>query len=126
LPRKRFTAALAAALIATTFAAGADAQLPQLPQVPQVHVQASVAVTAPGPCGVTPAVAPVLQGGYGQFCGTSSATPLVAGLAGLILAAHPRTTNTRLAAAIEQTAKRAHTGVRFGRISAAAALAAAR
>ena len=80
-----------------------------------------IAVAAPG-CNV----APLLQGGYGQFCGTSSATPLVAGLAGLILAAHPRTTNTRLAAAIEQTAKRAHTGVRFGRISAAAALAAAR
>jgi subtilisin family serine protease len=79
-----------------------------------------ITVAAPG-CNVTP----LLHGGYGQFCGTSSATPLVAGLAGLILAAHPRTTNKRLAAAIEQTAKRAHTGVHFGRISAAAALAAA-
>ncbi|MGH2971720.1 MAG: S8 family serine peptidase [Gaiellaceae bacterium] len=79
-----------------------------------------IAVSAPG-CNV----APLLHGGYGQFCGTSSATPLVAGLAGIMVAAHPSVTNTRVASAIERTAKRIRAGVRFGRISAAAALAAA-
>jgi len=80
-----------------------------------------IAVSAPG-CNV----APLLQGGYGQFCGTSSATPLVAGLAGIIVAAHPSATNARVASAIERTAKRISAGVRFGRISAASALAAVR
>ncbi len=79
-----------------------------------------IAVSAPG-CNV----APLLQGGYGQFCGTSSATPLVAGLAGLMVAADPGATGVRVASAIERTAKRIRAGVRFGRISAAAALAAA-
>lgn len=78
-----------------------------------------VAVSAPG-CNV----APLLHGGYGNFCGTSSATPLVAGLAGIMVAAHPNATNARVASAIERTAKRIRAGVRFGRISAAAALAA--
>lgn len=78
-----------------------------------------IAVSAPG-CNV----APLVHGGYGDFCGTSSATPLVAGLAGIMVAAHPGTTNVRVASAIERTAKRIRAGVRFGRISAAAALAA--
>lgn len=78
-----------------------------------------VTVSAPG-CNV----APLLQGGYGQFCGTSSATPLVAGLAGIMFAAHPNVMDARVASAIEQTARRMSGGVRYGRISAAAALAA--
>ena len=80
-----------------------------------------IAVSAPG-CNV----APLLHGGYGEFCGTSSATPLVAGLAGIMVAAHPGATNVRVASAIERTAKRISAGVRFGRISAPAALAAVR
>jgi subtilisin family serine protease len=80
-----------------------------------------IAVSAPG-CNV----APLLHGGYGQFCGTSSATPLVAGLAGIMVAAHPSATNVRVASAIERTAKRTRAAVRFGRISAATALAAVR
>jgi subtilisin family serine protease len=80
-----------------------------------------IAVSAPG-CNV----APLLHGGYGQFCGTSSATPLVAGLAGIIIAAHPSATNVRVTSAIEQTAKRIRASVHFGRISAAAALQAVR
>ncbi len=78
-----------------------------------------IAVSAPG-CNV----APLVHGGYGQFCGTSSATPLVAGLAGIIIAAHPGATNVRVTSAIEETAKRIRASVHFGRISAAAALAA--
>jgi subtilisin family serine protease len=80
-----------------------------------------IAVSAPG-CNV----APLLHGGYGNFCGTSSATPLVAGLAGIMVAAHPSATNVRVASAIERTAKRIRAGVRFGRISAASALVAVR
>jgi subtilisin family serine protease len=80
-----------------------------------------IAVSAPG-CNV----APLVDGGYGQFCGTSSATPLVAGLAGIVIAAHPGATNVRVVSAIEHTTKRIAAGVHFGRISAAAALAAAR
>jgi subtilisin family serine protease len=78
-----------------------------------------IAVSAPG-CNV----APLLHGGYGSFCGTSSATPLTAGLAGLMIAAHPNVSNARVLAAIEHTAKHIHAAVRFGRISASAALAA--
>jgi hypothetical protein len=43
-----------------------------------------------------------------------------------MVAAHPRATNVRVASAIERTAKRTRSGVRFGRISAASALAAVR
>ena len=78
-----------------------------------------VRVSAPG-CNV----APLLHGGYGEFCGTSSATPLVAGLAGYLLSVRPTATPQRLIAAVEKTARRIRTGVQFGRINAAAALAA--
>jgi subtilisin family serine protease len=80
-----------------------------------------ITLTAPG-CNV----APLLHGGYGNFCGTSSATPLVAGLVGLLFARHPSASNLRVAHAIEQTARRTHTDVRFGRIAAATAVAALR
>lgn len=78
-----------------------------------------VRVSAPG-CNV----APLLHGGYGEFCGTSSATPLVAGLAGYLLSVRPTATPQRLIGAMEKTARRIRTGVQFGRINAAAALAA--
>jgi subtilisin family serine protease len=76
-----------------------------------------VRVTAPG-CNV----APQLHGGYGNFCGTSSATPLAAGLAGLILTQSPHATSAQIIAAMQKTARRVKTGVRFGRINATAAL----
>jgi thermitase len=76
-----------------------------------------VRVTAPG-CNV----APQLHGGYGNFCGTSSATPLAAGLAGLMLAQSPHATSAQIIAAMQKTARRVKTGVRFGRINATAAL----
>jgi subtilisin family serine protease len=76
-----------------------------------------VLVTAPG-CNVVPK----LHGGYGNFCGTSSATPLAAGLAGLMLAQSPHATSTQVIAAVQRTARRIKTGVRFGRIDATAAL----
>jgi subtilisin family serine protease len=76
-----------------------------------------VRVTAPG-CNV----APQLHGGYGNFCGTSSATPLAAGLAGLMLAQSPHATSAQLIAAMQKTARHVKTGVRFGRINATAAL----
>ena len=78
-----------------------------------------VRVSAPG-CNV----APLLHGGYGEFCGTSSATPVVAGLAGYLLSVRPNATAAQLVTLIEKTARRIHTGVQFGRINAAAALAA--
>ncbi|HET8894286.1 MAG TPA: S8 family serine peptidase [Gaiellaceae bacterium] len=78
-----------------------------------------VRVSAPG-CNV----APLLHGGYGEFCGTSSATPMVAGLAGYLLSVRPTATPVQLVAVIEKTARRIRTGVQFGRIDAAAALAA--
>jgi len=78
-----------------------------------------VRVSAPG-CNVTP----LLHGGYGEFCGTSSATPIVAGLAGYLLSVRPSATAPQLVSLIEKTARRIRTGVQFGRINAAAALAA--
>jgi subtilisin family serine protease len=76
-----------------------------------------VRVSAPG-CNV----APQLHGGYGNFCGTSSATPLAAGLAGLMLTQSPHATSAQIIAAMQKTARRVKTGVRFGRINATAAL----
>ncbi len=77
-----------------------------------------VSVGAPG-CNV----APVFSGGYGEFCGTSSATPLVAGLAALVLSAQPTATPTQVATAIERSAKHIDAVLANGRIDAAAALA---
>jgi subtilisin family serine protease len=77
-----------------------------------------VKLAAPG-CNL----APILAGGYGTFCGTSSATPLVSGLAALAIAAHP----TAGAAAIEQALERPAVPlagfVRYGRVNAAGTLA---
>ena len=79
-----------------------------------------VQVSAPG-CNV----APLLGGGYGDFCGTSSATPIVSGLAGLVLAAKPGATRDEVYTAIKATAKQVGSKVAFGRVDAAGTLFAA-
>lgn len=78
-----------------------------------------VRVAAPG-CNV----APLAKGGYGMFCGTSSATPLVAGLAALARAYKPHASVASIARAIELTAHKIGPSAGHGRINAAAALAA--
>jgi subtilisin family serine protease len=78
-----------------------------------------VSVAAPG-CNV----APLLDGrGYGEFCGTSSATPLVAGLVALVRSARPGATGAQVTNAIERAAKRVSANVKYGRIDAGAAVA---
>jgi subtilisin family serine protease len=78
-----------------------------------------VRVSAPG-CNVAPLVA----GGYGEFCGTSSATPLVAGLAALALSVTPAQTTAQIVDAIQSTAQHIPANIQFGRIDASAALSA--
>jgi subtilisin family serine protease len=78
-----------------------------------------IRVAAPG-CNV----APTIHGGYGEFCGTSSAAPLVAGLAAYLLSARPQATPVKLAGAVQKAARHIKTGVAFGRIDASAALTA--
>jgi subtilisin family serine protease len=80
-----------------------------------------VQVAAPG-CNV----APLTHGGYGMFCGTSSATPLVAGLAGLAVSLKPHATNLQVVKAIEATAHRIGADAGHGRIDAGRTLAALR
>jgi subtilisin family serine protease len=78
-----------------------------------------VEVAAPG-CNV----APVRAGGYGGFCGTSSATPIVAGMAGLALSAQPGATRDVVLGAIEQASAPIGSVVQYGRVDAAGMLAA--
>lgn len=78
-----------------------------------------VAVAAPG-CNV----APGHVDGYVGFCGTSSAAPVVAGLAALALSARPGATGEAVRRAIETSAGPAIAGVRHGRIQPSAALSA--
>ena len=78
-----------------------------------------VRVAAPG-CNVAPLVA----GGYGQFCGTSSATPLVSGLAALAISVSPQGTNAQITDAIQSTARRIQANIQFGRIDASGTLTA--
>jgi subtilisin family serine protease len=78
-----------------------------------------VRVAAPG-CNVSP----LRGGGYGTFCGTSSATPVVAGVAGLALSARPRATKAEIEQAIKNAATPIGGAVRHGRIDAARTLAA--
>jgi subtilisin family serine protease len=78
-----------------------------------------VDVAAPG-CNI----APLLSGGYGTFCGTSSATPVVAGIAALALSARASGTAAEVEQALEQTATPVPGFVHFGRVNAADALGA--
>jgi subtilisin family serine protease len=64
------------------------------------------------------------SGGYSSFCGTSSATPLVAGIAGLLRSAVPGTTVAQVRSAITSTAVPVGSWVAHGRVDAAAALTA--
>lgn len=75
-----------------------------------------VDVAAPG-CNFTTG----LSSWYGTFCGTSSAAPAVAGVAGLALSLAPGATNKQVEEAIESTAV-PQSYVRYGRIDAAATL----
>lgn len=76
-----------------------------------------VKLAAPG-CNV----APTLGDGYVTFCGTSSATPVVAGVAALALSANGELTPEDLMQAFERPAVPISGFVRYGRIDARATL----
>jgi subtilisin family serine protease len=76
-----------------------------------------VAVSAPG-CNATT----VGGGGYAIFCGTSSAAPLVAGLAALALARNPLAGRDEIERAIVGSAVPIGADVRYGRVYAPRAL----
>jgi subtilisin family serine protease len=77
-----------------------------------------VRLAAPG-CNI----APILGGGYGTFCGTSSATPVVAGLAALELSAQPAATAAEVEDALARAAVPLPAFVHYGRIDAGKTLA---
>ena len=77
-----------------------------------------VQVAAPG-CNV----APVRRGGYGDFCGTSSATPIVSGIAALALSLDPGLGKDSLKQALRSTARHGIGGVKYGRVNALYTLA---
>ena len=62
-----------------------------------------------------------LGGGFGAGCGTSGATPVVAGIVGLMRSRAPFATAAQIEAALEETATPVG-GVRFGRVDALATL----
>jgi subtilisin family serine protease len=72
-----------------------------------------VRVAAPG-CNI----APLLGGGYGNFCGTSSAAPLVSGLVALELSAQPLATPQQMEQAVASAARPLPDIVQYGRIDA--------
>jgi thermitase len=76
-----------------------------------------VKVAAPG-CNP----APMLEGGYGSFCGTSSATPVVTGLVALAVATSPRASAVEIEQALERPAVAMAGFVRYGRVDAARTL----
>lgn len=76
-----------------------------------------VQVAAPG-CNT----APKPGGGYVNFCGTSSATPVVAGVIGLALSSVPGATPAQVERAIRSGVIPVSGGVRYGRINATATL----
>jgi subtilisin family serine protease len=78
-----------------------------------------VGVAAPG-CNIAPALA----GGYGPFCGTSSATPVVSGLAALVLSVNSNAVPAEVRQAIARPAIPLPGVVQFGRINASQTLAA--
>jgi subtilisin family serine protease len=75
------------------------------------------AVAAPGENTTT-----ARGGGYEQFLGTSSAAPVVSGIAGLLFSLVPGSTPAQVAGALEQSAVPIK-GVTFGRVDAPRALA---
>ena len=75
------------------------------------------AMAAPGENTTT-----ALGGGYQQFLGTSSAAPVVSGIAGLLFSLVPGSTPAQVASALEQSAVPIG-GVTFGRVDAERALA---
>jgi subtilisin family serine protease len=77
-----------------------------------------VRLAAPG-CNV----APILGNGYGTFCGTSSATPVVAGLVALELSAQPAATAREAEEALARAAVPLPAFVQYGRIDAGKTLA---
>jgi subtilisin family serine protease len=77
-----------------------------------------VGVAAPG-CNI----APVLTGGYGPFCGTSSATPVVSGLAALVLSVDPNAAAADVRQALARSAVPLPGVVQYGRIDASRTLA---
>ena len=78
-----------------------------------------MALAAPG-CNIAPA----LDGGYSDFCGTSSATPIVAGLAALAMSAAPAATSAEIVAALEKGSMPIDGHVRYGDVQAAETLTA--
>ena len=68
-------------------------------------------------------IAPVLGGGYGPFCGTSSATPVVTGLAALTVSLDAGASPATVQQALTQTAVPLPGAVQYGRIDAARTLA---
>jgi subtilisin family serine protease len=77
-----------------------------------------VAVAAPG-CDMT-----TIRGGrYGEFCGTSAATPVVSGLAGLAMSYAPDASADKVRQAITGSSHRVG-GVAYGRVDVAGVLAA--
>lgn len=72
-----------------------------------------VKVAAPG-CNV----APYPNGEYVNFCGTSAATPIVAGIAGLVLSARPGATPPQVEDALIRSVVQLGSAVRHGRVSA--------
>lgn len=78
-----------------------------------------VDVAAPG---CVPTTYP--DGGYGEMCGTSAASPIVAGIIGLALSARPGLGREAIFEALTATAVDVGSYVAFGRIDAAATLAA--
>src|SRR5438093_973340 len=58
------------------------------------------------------------SGWYGSFCGTSAATPAVAGIVGLAFSYAPAATNVAVEAALGSSAVKIGTGIAYGRIDA--------
>ena len=78
-----------------------------------------VQVAAPG-CNL----APLARGGYGEFCGTSSASPVVAGIAALALSAKPAAARAELEQAIRSAVASTVPGIQYGRVDASRTLSA--
>jgi subtilisin family serine protease len=69
-------------------------------------------------------IAPDKGGGYVNFCGTSSATPVVSGIAGLAYSLEPTLSKSAFEHALRSTAVPVGSAVQYGRVNAVATLAA--